>query len=154
MYNDTISIKAKTFSVNLHIKSIISVNVKEDTRDYKFLLDMLEALKNVNASNILESNININDIIICRKETDIQNLLVLNSDCTGKTIFIDRYDFYKSDELDKFILSGKNRIILMSHTFYNRLNLHSESFIMINYTKDLRLFYTDALINHLDEEII
>ena len=153
MYNSEIKIKTKAFNVDIRLKSIVSVATGHSSTGKTFLLKMLDSLKNASKSNIIESNINIDDIIICNKESDIQNLL-LNNNCTGKTIFIDRYDYFKSDSLEKFIMSGKNRVVIMSHTFYNRLNLHAESFITINYNKNCRLFYTEELIEHLDEETI
>ena len=154
MYKDIIEIETKTFSVNLRLNSIISVATGYSSTGKTFLIKMLELLKDINASRIKKTNINIDDIIVCRRENDIINLLKLNSDCEGKTIFIDRYDYLHSDELKDFILSGKNRIILMSHTFYSELKLNAESFIIIKYNKDKREFFTEELIDHLDEEII
>ena len=154
MYQDTIEIETNTFKVDIKLKSIISVATGYSSTGKTFLVKMLELLQDINKSNILKSNIDINDLIICRRENDITNLLKLNSNCEGKTIFIDRYDYLKSDDLKEFILSGKNRIILMSHTFYNQLELHAESFIIINYDKENRTFYTEELINHLGEDIL
>lgn len=154
MYRDSIEIETKTFSVNLKLKSLISVATGYSSTGKTFLIKMLELLQDISKSRIVTANINIDDIIVCRRENDIINLLKLNKDCTGKTIFIDRYDYFHSDELKNFILSGRNRIIIMSHTFYEELNLNAESFILIKYDNNKREFYTEELINHLDEEII
>lgn len=75
------------------------------------------------------------------------NLMLHNKDMIkGKIIFIDRYDYVHSSELKQFILSGCNRVIIMSHTFYDELGLNAESFIIIQYNKEKRLFYTEKLL--------
>ena len=98
----------------------------------------------------------MDDIVVCRTKNDIEILLNNGNALKGKTIFIDRYDYLHSDKLNKFILSGNNRIIIMSHTFYNELILNAEAFIIIKYDKEKRLFYTEKVLDHLsiDEEII
>lgn len=156
MYNDTIEIETKSFSTHLSLNSLISVAIGHSSTGKTFLIKMLELLQELNTTRIIRSNINIDDIIVCRTKNDITNLLMLNSDCKGKTIFIDRYDYLHSDKLKDFILSGNNRIIIMSHTFYKELNLNAESFILINYNKNKRLFYTEKVIDHLsiEEEIV
>ena len=156
MYADTIEIETKSFRINLKLNSLISVATGYSSTGKTFLIKMLELLHGINPTRILKSNISIDDIIVCRTKNDITNLLMLNSGCKGKTIFIDRYDYLHSDKLKDFILSGNNRIIIMSHTFYKELNLNAESFILIMFNKENREFYTEKLIDHLDtvEEII
>lgn len=156
MYNDTIEIETNSFSVNLKLNSLISVATGYSSTGKTFLVKMLELLKEINLKRLNKSNISMDDIVVCRTKNDIE--LLLNNECTlkGKTIFIDRYDYLHSDKLNKFILSGNNRIIIMSHTFYNELNLNAEAFIIIKYDKEKRLFYTERVLDHLslDEEII
>ena len=79
-------------------------------------------------------------------------LLSRKDNIKEKTIFIDRYDYLRSNELKEFILSGNNRVIIMSHTFYNELKLNAESFIIIKYNYDKRLFYTEMVLDHLGVE--
>lgn len=152
MYADTIEIETKSFRINLKLNSLISVATGYSSTGKTFLIKMLELLHGINTTRILKSNISIDDIIVCRTKNDITNLLMLNSGCKGKTIFIDRYDYLHSDKLKDFILSGNNRIIIMSHTFYKELNLNAESFILIMFNKENREFYTEKLIDHLDTE--
>lgn len=156
MYTDIVEIETKSFSIHLKLNSLISVATGYSSTGKTFLIKMLELLQELNTTRITKSNISIDDIIVCRTKNDITNLLMLNNDCKGKTIFIDRYDYLHSDKLKDFILSGNNRIIVMSHTFYKELNLNAESFILINYSKERRDFYTESILEHLDieEEII
>jgi hypothetical protein len=151
MYSDSIKIRTESFTTDIQLKSLISVNIGNDSANTAMLLRILEALHNVNKERILESNISIDDIIICTRKRDIEWLLGLHSDYKGKTIIIDRYDLLHSDELNKFIMSGSNRFLIMSHTFYKDLDLHAESFIIIKYNKNTRTFYSEELINHINE---
>lgn len=92
-------------------------------------------------------------LLYAEQKNDIELLLNNENTLKGKTIFIDRYDYLHSDKLNKFILSGNNRIIIMSHTFYNELNLNAEAFIIIKYDKEKRLFYTEKVLDHLSLDI-
>ena len=156
MYTDTIEIETNSFNVNLKLNSLISVATGYSLTDSSFLVKLLKLLKEVNPKRIVKSNISTDDIIACKTKNDVELLLIKKDKIKGKTIFIDRYDILHSDELSKFILSGNNRVIIISYTFYNKLNLHAESFIIIKYNKEKRLFYTERVLDHLseDEEII
>lgn len=156
MYSNTIEIETQSFRVHLELNSLISVVTGNSSTGKTFLVKMIELARENNGAAVIKSNININDIITCRTENDIEVLLYKKDTLKGKTIFIDRYDYFHSEELNNFILSAANRIILMSHTFYEELNLHAESFILINYDAEKRIFYTEKLIDHLDpaEELI
>lgn len=156
MYKDTIEIEAKSFSINLQLDALISVATGYSSTGKTFLIKMLELLQETSTKRIVKSNISVEDIVVCRTKNDIDLLLSNKDKIKEKTIFIDRYDYLHSCELNKFILSGNNRVIIMSHTFYDELNLNVESFIIIKYNKEKRLFYTERVLDHLsiDEEII
>ena len=156
MYKDTIEIETKSFSVNLQLDALISVATGYSSTGKTFLIKMLELLQETSTKRITKSNINMDDIVVCRTKNDIDLLLNNKDKMKDKTVFIDRYDYLHSYELKKFILSGNNRVIIMSHTFYGELNLNAESFIIIKYNKEKRLFYTESVLDHLsiDEEII
>lgn len=145
MYKDTIDLQTRTFDINLHLSSLISVAISNISKDQSYMCRLLEALQNTTRSSVYNTNINLDDIIVCRTKNDV-NLMLHNKDMIkGKTIFIDRYDYVHSIELKQFILSGCNRVIIMSHTFYDELGLNAESFIIIQYNKEKRLFYTEKL---------
>lgn len=145
MYKDTIDLQTRTFDINLHLSSLISVAISNISKDQSYMCRLLEALQNTTRSSIYNTNINLDNIIVCRTKNDV-NLMLHNKDMIkGKTIFIDRYDYVHSSELKQFILSGCNRVIIMSHTFYDELGLNAESFIIIQYNKEKRLFYTEKL---------
>lgn len=145
MYKDTIDLQTRTFDINLHLSSLVSVAISNISKDQSYMCRLLEALQNTTRSSLYNTNINIDDIIVCRTKNDV-NLMLHNKDMIkGKTIFIDRYDYVHSSELKQFILSGCNRVIIMSHTFYDELGLNAESFIIIQYNKEKRLFYTEKL---------
>jgi len=152
MYKDTIEIETTAFSVNLKLHALISVATGYSSTGKTFLIKMLEALQEINKKRIIKTNINIDDIIICRDQNAVDLLLSRKDDTKGKTIFIDRYDYLRSNELKEFILSGNNRVIIMSHTFYNELKLNAESFIIIKYNYEKRLFYTEMVLDHLGVE--
>lgn len=145
MYKDTIDLQTRTFDINLQLSSLVSVAISNISKDQSYMCRLLEALQNTTRSSVYSTNINIDDIIVCRTKNDV-NLMLHNKDMIkGKTIFIDRYDYVHSSELKQFILSGCNRVIIMSHTFYDELGLNAESFIIIQYNKEKRLFYTEKL---------
>lgn len=147
MYKDTIDLQTRTFDINLHLSSLISIAISNISKDQSYICRLLEALQNTTRSSVYSTNINLDDIIVCRTKNDV-NLMLHNKDMIkGKTIFIDRYDYVHSSELKQFILSGCNRVIIMSHTFYDELGLNAESFIIIQYNKEKRLFYTEKLLN-------
>lgn len=145
MYKDTIDLQTRTFDINLHLSSLISIAISNISKDQSYICRLLETLQNTTRSSVYNTNINLDDIIVCRTKNDV-NLMLHNKDMIkGKTIFIDRYDYVHSSELKQFILSGCNRVIIMSHTFYDELGLNAESFIIIQYNKEKRLFYTEKL---------
>ena len=150
IYNDVINITTESFNVRLKLKSIVSVVTGDSATGKTFLIKMLENLIDSEAISLINSNINIDDLVVCRTQRDIENLLGLHSIFTNKTIFIDRYDLLHTEDLDKFILSGKNRIVLMSHTAYEKLDLHSESLISIKYDKESRTFYSEDFEKQFD----
>lgn len=152
MYKDTIEIETTAFSVNLKLHALISVATGYSSTGKTFLIKMLEALQEINKKRIIKSNIDINDIIVCRDQNAVDLLLSRKDNIKEKTIFIDRYDYLHSNELKEFILSGNNRVIIMSHTFYNELKLNAESFIIIKYNYEKRLFYSEMILDHLEED--
>lgn len=156
MYNDCINILTKSFEIKLELNSLVSVAAGYSSTGKTFMVKMLELLKEINTKSIIHSNIELDDILVCKTKNDIENILYKKGSIKGKTIFIDRYDYLHSSELNEFILSGNNRIVVMSHTFYKELRLNAESFILLNYNKEKRLFYTEKAIEHigLEEEII
>lgn len=152
MYKDTIEIETTAFSVNLKLHALISVATGYSSTGKTFLIKMLEALQEINKKRIIKSNIDINDIIVCSDQNAVDLLLSKKDVIKEKTIFIDRYDYLHSNELKEFILSGNNRVVIMSHTFYNELKLNAESFIIIKYNNEKRLFYSEMILDHLEED--
>lgn len=153
IYNDIINITTESFNVRLKLKSIVSVVTGDSATGKTFLIKMLENLVDSHAINLIDSNICIDDLVICRTQRDIENLLGLHSRFVNKTIFIDRYDLLHTNDLDRFILSGKNRMVLMSHTAYEHLDLHTESLINIKYDRESRTFYTDDFKEQFESDI-
>lgn len=154
MYDSNILIKTESFTIDLELNSLVNVISGNSSTGKTFLIKMLDVLNEVNSSNIQESTIDINDIVICSKKKDVDMLLKLQNEYVNKTIFIDKYDIFQSEELKKFILSGKNRIVIMSHTYYDELELNTESFLVLKYDSNSRTFTTEKMLEHLHEEII
>ena len=155
MYGN-IGISRDDLHVDLHFVTPLNVFTGYSSSGKTFLMNTLQDFKNLNSLKGLESNTDLSDIIICKDESDIENLLSLHENYTGKTIFIDRYDYLYSDELDKFILSGKNRIVIMSHTFHERLKLGAISYNILYCTKEQSKirFHNESLLEHIRENYI
>ena len=145
MYEDTIKIRLDNFSINLALWTLISIDIGLYPES-KLLFKIIDSLKDNKSYRIKETNIDLNEIISCKDKTDIDILLTLNRDCTGKTIFISNYDELWSKELQSFVLSGNNRIILDSHRFYGWPILGADSFTFIQYNRENKEFYTTRLI--------
>lgn len=154
MYNSYIDIKADLFSVNLELNSLINVGIGDSSTGKTFLIKQLDALKNLGTSKLVSSNIDLSDIVICLNKRDIDLLLKIQDELHEKTIFIDRYDIFATDKLNKLILSGRNRFVIMSHILYEDLDLHAESLFLIKYNKENREFYTERFIDHLGEGLL
>lgn len=154
MYTDLISIKTRSFSIDFKLKSLINVNIALRDKEQRQLINILDCISKVSKSRIIQTNINIGDIVICKNKNDIDLLLLKQEDIRGKTIFIDRYDKLCSDELKEFILSGQNRIILNSRVNYNSLRLNAESVLVIKYNKDKHRYYSQNVLDISEDECI
>lgn len=117
-FQDRIYIKAETGTVDLRINSLISVILGEPSNNSKALFIFLEALKEIYTNRIIESNINLDDMIVCKNEKEIGYLLRDKSKIIGKTIFINRFDINYSKELIEFIETSPNRFIIVSNSQY------------------------------------
>lgn len=152
MYSDGIRISTCNFQIDIELNSLVNVITGDTSVGKTYLISIIRALQNSNRSTILNTNIDLDDIIICNNKQDIQ--FICQSGIKGMTIIIDRYDILHTDILDKFILSGNNRIILMSHTMYYNLDLHSESLLVLKYIKSEHKFITESILEHLSEKVI
>lgn len=153
-FENRVYIKAEKFTIDIGINSLVSIITGDSSTGKTFMLTMMQILKEVGQDKIIESNIDLDDIIICSNQKDIKNLLRDTDNTIGKTIFIDRYDINYSSELNDFIETSSNRFVIMSHAQYKQLNIHAESFLIIHYSKDTKTFTTEPLINHLNKEYI
>lgn len=97
--------------------------------------------------NIVQTNIDIKDIITCKNRNDIDLLLLKQMSIKNKTIFIDKYDKLCSDELNRFIMSGQNRIMINSRVRCKDLGLNAESILVIKYNKDRRIYYSQNVLD-------
>lgn len=78
------------------------------------MLDWLKACKVAYTSNeIIESSVNLEDIIVVQDREMVDSLIQLNVEC--KIIFIDRVSLFHSLALAEFIQSSKNLFILLGH---------------------------------------
>ena len=66
MYKDTIDLQTRTFDINLQLSSLISVAISNISKDQSYMCRLLEALQNTTRISLYNTNINLDDIIVCR----------------------------------------------------------------------------------------
>lgn len=154
MYNDLISIKTRSFSIDFKLKSLINVNIALRDNEQIQLINVMDNLGKICKTNIIQTNIDIDDIVICKNKNDIDLLLLKQAGTRGKTIFIDKYDKIYSEELTRFIMSGQNRVIINSRVKYNDLKLNTESLIVIKYNRDKHVYYSQNVLDISEDERI
>lgn len=76
-------------------------------------IDLLCKVFSMDQNKILESTINMNDIIVVRDKVGLE--LLLKENPSGKFIFIDRMNMLYCDELDKFMDESKNLFVVFGH---------------------------------------
>lgn len=150
MYQDTIEIETESFSMSLALHSIVNVNINKNQSNTPSLMKLLENISSVHKSKIVSTNIVLSDIIVCRKQSDVNVLLSNKDSIQNKTIFIDRFDYMQSDELVEFIRSGKNQFIINSRTGYEKLDLHAESIMFIHYDREHHRYYSENVLENMN----
>ena len=154
MYNDLINIKTKSFSIDFELKLLINVNIALRDKEQRQLINILYCLSKVSKTSIIQTNIDVEDIMICKNKNDIDLLLLKQANTRGETIFIDRYDELYSNELKEFILSGQNRVVLNSRIKYESLGLNAESILVIKYNEDQHRYYSQNVLDISESERI
>lgn len=152
-FKDSILIKTKSFTVDIRIPSLISVVTGDSSTGKTLMLNLLKDLQNAGSYKVVESNIELDDIIICTDQNDISYLLMHKDELVGKTIFIDRYDMYYSEDLTKFIKKSPNRFILMSHTRVRLDKFPVYSLITLKYSDNTKTFSTEPLFYQLKPSV-
>ncbi len=150
-YCDSIKIDTKTFNIKINTYSLVSVITGTNSCENKYLFTLLSSIKSCPKGEINKTNVNLNDVILCSSSNDISYILLLyeRNEIENKIVFIDRYDLYHSKELNDFIKSGKNKVIVMSNNCHGELGLHTESYLVmkhIRYSWGIE-FYTKPLLN-------
>lgn len=149
-FHNNIYIQSESLIVDLNTHSLISVIVGNSSTGKTFMTSVLKDIKDAGVKKLIKSNVNLDDILLCTNKDSIQAMLLNKQNIKGKLIFIDRYDIYYSDELDTFISDSPNKFIIMSHTKYDRLNLNSSSFLVLNYSNTTKKFTTEPAVEGLN----
>ena len=145
MYTDNIIICTSEYQIDIELYSLVNVIVGK-----ALAVKMINNIKKLQASDknsITYINMNLDDIIICNSKNDINSIICNN--ISGKTIIITDYDKMHSKLLNSFILSGNNRIILLSDTYYTKLKLHAESILVSEYNVYENRYTTERGLDHL-----
>ena len=77
MYNDLINIKTKSFSIDFELKSLINVNIALRDKEQRQLINILYCLSKVSKTSIIQTNIDVEDIMICKNKNDTKIKIVL-----------------------------------------------------------------------------
>ena len=111
-----IYIRTRYYTIHIPIYDKVTVITGDSATGKTKLLNVLLACKGVSETNqdeVLESTINISDIVVVRNKDDLTS--VLSQNLQKKYIFIDKMNLLYCDELDKFMDESKNIFVVNGH---------------------------------------